>query len=205
MTKTHIITRINTILEILKTAKQYLNDSYDILILDSPDEDLIIRPNKFFIRTQRAFWALAIIETHKIFGGNNDYFTIEKLFQYIESSIKEYEPQICITREKFQELSAILNSQEVKTNIKKIKELRNKHYAHRDKQPKQGACEIGLYYDHIDKLIKIGENMCIELKTLILEKEYSLMPIDVSSCKGLIHDLVDYERMKRDEMIKKLL
>jgi len=204
MTKRELGIHIDTMLDITSKAKQYAYDSFNLIMLDSSVKDMIVRHDKFLNKTRSAFWTLAIIETHKLFGGGYDYFRFENLFKLLRSNYPNSEWKHNISLDEITHIESIFSSNEMKSKIKELKELRNQHYAHLDQDPNNHIMNIRLFYKDLEELFAISEKVCINLKEKLFNTQCSKVMLDKNSINQLIDKLVDYNRMKGMESIKSI-
>ena len=71
---------INQMLSIWYSAKTYFNDNIYLLNPDTAEERDIVLNDLFLLRAKYSASVMTVLEMHKLFGGKNDDFTFEKLF-----------------------------------------------------------------------------------------------------------------------------
>ena len=190
MTKSELKKYLERTLDIIRTAKQYVYDSQCILLLDTAEKDEVIRPNKFMYRTYVALWTLAIIDTHKLFGGRNDDSRLQKLIYYLMDAYRNSDWREDITLEEIKILEAKLADPKVVAAAELLKELRSQHYAHKQRTPKRHETEVGLDFKGADFLLNVAEGLCDTINEKLFDNRVAKHKIDKESVNMTIEHLV---------------
>ena len=172
---------LNKIAEILVYSKQLTYDSYFMLVTKTSTKFNIISRDKFLQRIQKSFWILAIIELSKLFGPieGNDKFSIILLIDNLKNAHSNSEWTNLITDKELEKINSEFNTSEMKIHIKNLRELRNQHFAHADKNPKNHIHDIKFYFDNSIFLIEKLEKIITFLSEKLLNK-----PITFHNYKG---------------------
>ena len=188
--------------DIIITAQQYLFDSRTILLLDTDEEDHIISPNKFMTRAYEAFWYLSVIDAHKLFGGKNDDYRIQKLINYLRDTHRNSEWKDRISLKEINSLESKLKEPEVVTKTELLNELRNQHYAHKQKSPNRYSTQIELYFEGVDFLLTVAENVCDEVNKKVFDNRAFKYVVDKDSIRSNMDNLVERVRLKAQENMR---
>lgn len=196
MKKEYLRKHLETTYGIIRSAQQRIYDSQRILLLDTDEQDQIIRPNKFMYRAYESFWILAVIGTYMLFGSDNDDYRLQKLINYLRNSYRNSEWKNDITLHEINELAAQLSAPDVVEKTKLLHEARNQHYAHKQKSPNRHWGDIDLYYEGMDYLLKVAETFCDSINRKVFGNEAFNYPVDTDSVNTTINELVDCVRLK---------
>lgn len=156
------------IAEILISCRELTYDSYYMLLTDTSEKTTVIFQDKFLVRVRESFWKLAIIELTKIYGDNadNDHYSVPILISNLKRRHASSAWKNKITSDELRLIHKSLKALEIKNQIKKLLELRNQHYAHTDKSPKNNIYDVKFYFDDCISLIKNAENIILKLSVV---------------------------------------
>lgn len=173
------------LLYILNRGGQFLLDSHSLLMTESSAEFTLVNRNRFLSRVRDNFWVLSIIEFYKIYGGKNDDYRLHKLINLLKHNYSSSEWKTQITLQEIIELEALLNDNETVSRITKLHELRNQHYAHRQKNPNNNSHQIGFYAEDLNELYKLAILICNKLIEKLFKEESFSYKIDYSASEFL--------------------
>lgn len=173
LTEEQIKKDIDLIAYFLTACKKLAWDSYCMLMADSAKFNVIHR-EPFLRHVRETYWKMAVIELSKLYGlkkRNNHYgltFLISDLIT--QHSTADWKNKISI--EELELLGSSIDTEEVKTKIEKLNELRDQHYAHTDKDPKHNIFDVKFYYEDCTFLLKKAEEI---IKVLARHFEFNLI------------------------------
>lgn len=172
MTKQDLENKLNKIFDILVYSRQLFYDSYGMFVTKTNVKHLVISVDKFLERTRDSFWKLAIIELSKLFGENNsnDHYSILLLIKTLRKKHFNAEWSSLITPEELKKIEATFKVQDFKARVNKLTELRNQHYAHTDKIPKNNVYDLKLSFEDCFFLVDKAEIFTKDLYLKILGK-----------------------------------
>ena len=145
---------------------------------DSSEKFSLISKDNFLTRVRDSFWKLAIIESTKLYGSRNDQYRIELVIDQMLFNHKYAEWKTKIPKIDLKKFQNHLNSNDVQTNMKKLKEIRNQYYAHKDENPDHNIYEIKFYYIDFAFLLRTAELIISELMIKIFEPSFTFSPYD---------------------------
>jgi hypothetical protein len=139
-----------------------------------------------------SMWRLTIIELCKLFGKSNDHYRIEAFLKDFETL--SYKGKI----EKshiVDWLSTISNNVDLKNLIQKIQTLRDKWFAHSDKNHEKSICDFELTKIEFDQLFSFIENIIEYFEIKIYGRCSDFNIVDVNAIY-ILRDLVDCKRLR---------
>ncbi|MGD0711869.1 MAG: hypothetical protein ABR968_11905 [Bacteroidales bacterium] len=183
---------LEKIVEILTFSRQLAYDSYKMLMTDSDSSEMfsVIARDKFLTRVRDSFFKLAIIELTKLYGNKkNNHYSFEALFD----SLKKYTDKISL--EEITTLYADITNEEMFTKINNLIEIRDKHYAHTDKNPKRNLYCIKLQFKDISYLIEKAEIFINSLSIKILNKSIPFSKYDGGEMNEFFDKHLEYIKL----------
>jgi|JI10StandDraft_1071094.scaffolds.fasta_scaffold429080_4 hypothetical protein len=172
MTILQIEKKIDKIIIIINEAKFLMNDSYKMLMTDTSAKHVIINRNKFLTRVRESFWKLAVIELAKIYGSKNDKFRLEHFLNTLIENHKKGEYKLLISKKELNSLLSFLQKEDVLEKVEKLKEVRDKHYAHTDENAKS-LHEIKFYFTDFVFLLRTAELIIESINNKLFNKQRS--------------------------------
>lgn len=131
--------------EISRILTELQNLKVDIIGISNKEEayfPIVCESSKFFNRTYWNSIKLFIIDMHKILNQNEDFSLISTI-NFAQSNIKKILWKHQIIYENLEKLKAKLESLD-KKGLQSLKDLRDKHYAHNDKNKDKLKIELSL-------------------------------------------------------------
>lgn len=181
-----IETELSKISEILHYCRKLTYDSHCMLVAKTNTKHIIIWRDKFLTRTRDSLWFLSIIELSKIYGQNkqNDHFSIMILVAELRKSHSTSKWKEMISSKELKQCAAELKASDIKIRVNKLKELRNQHLAHTDKNPNNNIYNVKFYFDDSTYLIEQAEKMITFLSMKLLStpitfQEYNGEDVDL--------------------------
>jgi hypothetical protein len=172
MTILQIENKIDKIIIIINEAKFLMNDSYKMLMTDTSAKHVIINRNKFLTRVKESFWKLAVIELAKIYDSKNDKFRLEHFLNTLIENHKKGEYKLLISKKELNSLLSFLQKEDVLEKVEKLKEVRDKHYAHTDENAKS-LHEIKFYFTDFVFLLRTAELIIESINNKLFNKQRS--------------------------------
>ena len=172
MTILQIENKIDKIIIIINEAKFLMNDSYKMLMTDTSAKHVIINRNKFLTRVKESFWKLAVIELAKIYDSKNDKFRLEHFLNTLIENHKKGEYKLLISIKELNSLLSFLQKEDVLEKVEKLKEVRDKHYAHTDENAKS-LHEIKFYFTDFVFLLRTAELIIESINNKLFNKQRS--------------------------------
>ncbi|HPN18652.1 MAG TPA: hypothetical protein PK546_03865 [Chitinophagales bacterium] len=172
MTILQIENKIDKIIIIINEAKFLMNDSYKMLMTDTSAKHVIINRNKFLTRVRESFWKLAVIELAKIYDSKNDKFRLEHFLNTLIENHKKGEYKLLISKKELNSLLSFLQKEDVLEKVEKLKEVRDKHYAHTDENAKS-LHEIKFYFTDFVFLLRTAELIIESINNKLFNKQRS--------------------------------
>ena len=172
---------LNRISEILQYSKKLTFDSYSMLVAKTNAKHNVIWGDKFLKRTRDSLWLLAMIELAKLFGQSkqNDHFSIPIFISELRKFHLTSKWKHLITSAELKQCSIQFKNAEIRTRIDKLKELRNQHLAHTDKNPDNNIYNVKFYFEDSMYLIEQAEEIITYLSSKLLPS-----PIEFQEYKG---------------------
>lgn len=178
-------------LERLKTDIRFISNK------ESKYFSKVVEKSAFFHRTYRNSIKLFVIDIYKLLNPNED-FSLIKTLDSILSNRKRIEWKRELPAERIKELKSkieILNYE----NLESFKKLRNKHYAHNDKN--KFDLEYSVTLKKCWETLSIVQEIFIELNLCLLNEQYMFSILSQEPYE--IVSLLKYKQIK--EMILKEL
>lgn len=160
--------RLNEILDILIELERLKTDIRFISDKDAEYFHEVVEKSAFFYRVYNNSIKLFVIDICKLLNPNED-FSLIKTLNYILSNRKRIEWKRELTVDRITELLIkveILNSE----NFKSFKNLRDKHYAHNDKE--KNYLGYNLTLKKCWEALNIIQEIFIELKLCLSNEQY---------------------------------
>ena len=164
MTILQIENKIDKIIIIINEAKFLMNDSYKMLMTDTSAKHVIINRNKFLTRVKESFW--------KLYDSKNDKFRLEHFLNTLIENHKKGEYKLLISKKELNSLLSFLQKEDVLEKVEKLKEVRDKHYAHTDENAKS-LHEIKFYFTDFVFLLRTAELIIESINNKLFNKQRS--------------------------------
>ena len=161
LTEEQIKKDVELIAYFLTVCKKLAIDSYCMLVTDSEGKFTVIHRAPFLKRVRETYWKMAIIELSKLYGQkkNNNHYSLTFLMSDLITQHPTADWKNKISVEKIKLLASTIDTEEVKTKVEKLIELRDQHYAHTDKDPKHNIFDVKFYYEDCIFLLKKAEEI----------------------------------------------
>jgi len=130
--------------------------------LNSPETEELknIANRHTFIRKSRyAFWVVSVLEIMKLFGSKNDEFRFEKLINKLIHNHSKSEWRTYISRDQIKSFESELKSDKITTVISNLKELRDKYYAHSDRNAEEEIDRFVPTFVEFELLLEFSERI----------------------------------------------
>lgn len=164
-----------------------------------PLERSIICDNNFFIYTIQVNWRICVIELHKLFVVSNNKFSIPKFIDMFKKKGEYYSPSI------INENTIVFweeHLQRVQSSLSKLKVLRDKIYAHTDKEWQNVQNELA--FSEVKILLVIAQDVVNTVYRNIFDipSKLKIYHDPVHDLKKMIKQLVDDKRKILNDMAK---
>jgi hypothetical protein len=144
-----------------------------------------------------SMWRLTIIELCKLFGKPNDDYQIESFLKNILEDFEILDYKDKIEKDRIVDwLNTISNNVDLKNLIKKIQTLRDKYFAHSDRNRVKSIHEFTLTKIEFDQLFSFIENILKYFESNIYGRSISFDISNVGNASNILNDLVDYKKLK---------
>lgn len=156
---------------------------------ETPEEREITRGDPFFYLTANSCWALVILDLCKIFQeSGSQYYNLITIFKNIltESTNKPILDEIG----KDQIEKYILQIENLKPTIDKLKILRDKHYAHIDDINLDLNLLENPAFTEIEKALEVLENTVVAIASKLFDADYRFNEIDRINAKSIVNDVL---------------
>ena len=160
--KTKFDEEINQIWLIYTNSFEYYNCLKQIRNYEKTDYS----DSRFLSFITYTSWYILIIELCKVYqyDNNNQHFNIYGLLNRLINNYKNLEFRSMISLSDIRKYSDDFNSPKIRDIRIRLVELRDKFYAHIDRQDQDLEGEISLTYDEIEYLLKTLRNFIFEIK-----------------------------------------
>ena len=188
--------QLNKISEILIDCRQLVFDSHSIIVTKTNSKHIIVSRDKFLTCAGEVFWKLAIIELTKLYNDSDD-LNIVSLFKHVRLHSQSQWGKL-IAADELRQLNSVLANRDTKSRVKKLKELRNQHFAHTNNPPDNNVYDIRFYFEDCIFLIEKAEYLVSTLSYKLLKQ-----PILFKKYKGEDVDLFLDKHIEYIEIIGK--
>jgi hypothetical protein len=179
---------IDQMISIVYSAKTYFNDNVYLLNPDTNEEKIVAENDLFIRRARYALGAMSIIQINKLFGSDNDDFSINKLLNNLLNNHRNSEWKDKISIDLIRDWKSRLNENSMIESIAKVNGLRNQYFAHSDRNP-----------EAIEKLLVQSE----EMESLLSFCDEILFKISVDVFNEYRYDIVS-DTAKASGILKRL-
>ena len=194
--------KLTLTIQIILDAKELMNDSYKMLMVDSSEKFSLIKRNKFLNRVRTSFWKLAIIELTKLYGSSMDHFRLDELINEMIVNYCSAEWATNISTDELKILQDYLNSDEIKVRTEKLRNMRNQHYAHTDKAPKNNIHDIKFYFLDFAFLLRNAELIVEELMSKIFDSQKIFLPYEGEDVDMFLNSYIELRKLKALSKLK---
>ena len=177
-----------------KSAYQYCKYFY---APKTASEITFVRSSIHIQTIRESLLKIVIIELHKLFSNSsNDHYNFQRLIRNFDNN--GIYKKLNVPDTTLKKWRSLLKTH--KGSVQKIKLLRNKLYAHTDRN-KQGAQAIILSFKDIEALIKLAELIIQDVHSIIFESDTIFdIPHFNADTFDMLKILAESEAKRRDEI-----
>ncbi|ANQ51677.1 hypothetical protein MY04_4408 [Flammeovirga sp. MY04] len=149
--------------------------------------------NSFIRMTRYSLWCMSVLELNKLYGGSNDYYTIEKLLNILLYNCKKELLNDKIDKSTLKEWMSIIKSEKYNRIIKNLNSLRNKFYAHTDNNLDLSINEFEILDNEIIDIFTFTKEVIseIRLKVLGIDTNFETIKRDKYSALNVLKTLYE--------------
>lgn len=157
--------RLAEIHEILLELEFLRGDIKYLITANESSHKQIVSKSRFFYRLHRNYIRLFVIDTYKLIGKRED-FNLHRTLEFCKINRNKIEWHQKISLDKLNTLSEKINI--VSQKFSDIQELRNKHYAHRDKNKDSFPSNVTLVelWEVLDSLQEVFRELNVDFDNM---------------------------------------
>jgi len=150
-------------------------------------------------------WYILIIELCKVFqhDNKNQHFNIYGLLNRLINNYKNIEFRSLISLSEIQKYNADFTSAKILEIRKRLVELRDKFYAHIDREEKNFEEKISLTYSEIEFLLDTLHHFISEMKLKVLNSHVEFKDDIFVDLTSLLKNTEDFNRKYHEKMMRK--
>jgi hypothetical protein len=161
---------IGDIISIWAKAKLFYNDSLYLSNPKSDKESAMISKNRVLNEIRYSLWVLTVLELCKLFDDNNNQcFNLFKFIRKIKQDRNKLIFKDKITSITINDWENKLQNNQTFNTIGKLKDLRDKYYAHSDRKPELLPEELTPNINSIEELLRIGQEIIYEFQGTVFD------------------------------------
>jgi len=159
---------------------------------------------RFILFITYTSWYVLIIELCKIFqyDNRNQHYNIYGLLQRLINNYKNLEFRSLISLSEIRRYDSDFNSTNIIDIRKRLVDLRDKFYAHIDRQDQNFVDKISLTYNEIEFLLKILHDFIYEIKHKVFNTHVEFTDDIFVDLTSVLRITEDYNRKHHEEIIK---
>ena len=156
---------IESIINIWAKAKLFYKDSMYLSNPKSDKESAMISKNKVLNEIRFSLWVLTVLELCKLFDDNDKQcFNLFKFIRKINNDKNKLIFKDKLTSTTIEDWEDKLQSKQTFDTIGKLKNLRDKYYAHSDRKPELLPEELTPDIKSIEELLRIGQEIIYDFQ-----------------------------------------
>ncbi|MDP2385195.1 MAG: hypothetical protein Q8M29_02375 [Bacteroidota bacterium] len=180
------------IIQIILDANQDITDIEAIVdSLENTDEVFEYRYNGVFDRVLGGLWNHLVLQVC-ILSDKTEHYSIPKLLNKMVENYKTAEWGGKVNKNELNEYLDLLNATEFVNEIERIKGVRDKHYAHLDRNRENYSLSI----EEIKKVIGEYEKVMNELSVKTFGTQHGFKRVTYAKYENIIMDLMEYNKGK---------
>jgi len=161
---------IESIINIWGKASLFYKDSLYLSNPKSDKESELIFSNRILNEIRYLLWVSTVLELCKLFDDNDKQcFNLHKFIRKIKQDKNKLIFKDKLTSEILQIWETKLICKHTFDTIKKLKDLRDKYYAHSDRRPELSPEELTPDIKSIEELLKIGQEIIYDFQGNVFE------------------------------------
>ena len=161
---------IGDIISIWAKAKLFYNDSLYLSNPKSDKESAMISKNRVLNEIRYSLWVLTVLELCKLFDDNNNQcFNLFKFIRKIKQDRNKLIFKDKITSITIKDWENKLQNNQTFNTIGKLKDLRDKYYAHSDRKPELLPEELTPNINSIEELLRIGQEIIYDFQGTVFD------------------------------------
>jgi hypothetical protein len=187
-----IESHLNGIQRILTLSKRLCQDSKALLLTDTNQKFQLVHRSPFLSRVRESFFSLSVIELCKILGNpKSNHYSLKALISKIPSD-----------NQAKTSWSSRIEELAVKESLAKLQVMRDKHFAHNDMDA-PNLHSIKLYYDDLEALILLAENISIEIAMNLMHSQLNFERYSGEDVNNLLNTMILWQTSYGKELLKK--
>ena len=190
---------IGDIISIWFKAKLFHNDSLYLSNPKSDKESAMISNNRVLHEIRYSLWVLTVLELCKLFDDNNNqYFNLFKFIRKIKQDRNKLIFKGKITSITIKDWENKLQNNQTFNTIGKLKDLRDKYYAHSDRKPELLPEELTPNINSIEELLRIGQEIIYDFQGNVFDIDQDFeTPILAGQILDDLTELAEYRDMDK--------
>lgn len=171
-TKEDYKAEIESIINIWGKAKLFYKDALYLSNPKSAKESELIFRNIILNEIRYLLWLSTVLELCKLFDDNDKQcFNLHKFIRKIQQDKNKLIFKDKLTSEILKVWETKLKCKQTSDTIKKLKDLRDKYYAHSDRRPELSPEELTPDIKSIEELLMIGQEIIYDFQGNIFETD----------------------------------
>ena len=188
---------------ILYHAITFYRDTYYLNNPDSIEERVIANSSPFIRRTRYAYWFITLLELCKLFK-ENETFSFQKLLNSLCNNFKNSEWNTSQKIHVIKELTNKLRSSDVQIITHKLFQIRDKYYAHSDRNPEKTLEEYTPEFQEVEQLFELSKHILTILAQDICDTQFSIEPPGKRKASNILEDLYNLEQYEKEKLLQEL-
>lgn len=185
---TGLKTEIEKMISIWYSAETYFRDNMYLLEPETEEEKVVAHYDLFIKRARYALGVMSVLQLYKLYGGDNDDFSIKKFLNKLLNTHKNSEWKEKIPLNSIKSWQTELQEQTMAENITKVKGLRDQYYAHSDRNP-EAFEKLVMKSDEMRKLLKFCEDVLLKISVDVFNQYYYSMISETEKASGILKRL----------------
>ena len=182
---------IEKMISLWYSAETYFKDNMYLLKPDTTEEKVVAENDLFIKRTRYALGVMSVLQINKLFGGDNDDFSLKKFLNKLLNNHRNSEWKSKVSIDLIKEWQKELNEQTITDCIKKVNGLRDQYYAHSDRNPEPFENLI-VKSEEMKKLLKFCKDILLKISVDVFNQYYWTMISDTEKASGILKRLSVY-------------
>jgi hypothetical protein len=164
------------------------------------EEKNVSDSNAFIRKTRYAFWVLSVLELCKLYGKKGDHFTFEKLLNKLLMNFDSKPWSFNLQKEQIILWSERIRDQDFKNTINKLHGLRDKYYAHSDRNPEEEINALTPEYEEVELLIDFGKEIVFEIRSKVFDIHQLFETPNMGNANNILRNLLELRSFRLKEI-----
>ena len=188
---------IERMISISYTAEIYFNDNMYLLNPETTEEKVVAANDLFIKRARYALGVMSVIQINKLFGGDNDDFSLKKFLSKLLNNHINSEWKDKISVDLIREWQSKLIEPKMVDAIKKVKGLRDQYYAHSDRNPEEFE-KLIIKSEEMKNLLQFSNEVLLRISTDVFNQYRYAIVSDTDKASGILKRLSVYVDKKEN-------